>query len=304
MKKVLLCAAIVSLVVSGAVPLHAQGKIKIAIWDFENHASTSWWFWNDMGPAARNEIDTAFSEDPTLSRTFSVVEREKLALVLKEQGLSTTGAVDPQTAAKVGRLLGVKYIVTGGIDQFSINKTSGGIQRFGGVGGNLVQADATIDMRFIDTTTAERVLSLSADGEVKKGGGFFQGNTLSRDSEWGIASEALKKASGAVVRKLAGGTYLETIATAATTGRGLEGKVIKVDGTRAWINLGSSAGIKAGDTFRIFSVGEELTDPDTGAKLGAEETESGTAQVTEVQDKFAVVTFRGTAKAKDVVRKQ
>ena len=86
----------------------AQGKIKVALMDFDNNAERSWWFYDQLGPAARNQIDTAFSENAELSKRFSVVERDKLALVMKEQGLATSGAVDPQSAAKVGRLLGVK----------------------------------------------------------------------------------------------------------------------------------------------------------------------------------------------------
>ena len=31
--------------------------------------------------------------------------------------------MDPQSAAKIGRLLGVKYIVTGGVDKVAVNKT-------------------------------------------------------------------------------------------------------------------------------------------------------------------------------------
>lgn len=109
MRKRILYGALASVLVLG-VPLsaHAQGKIRIAIWEFENHAENHWWFYNDLGPAARNQIDTEFSENPTLSKKFCVVERDKLALVMKEQGLAATGALDPTTAAKVGRILGVK----------------------------------------------------------------------------------------------------------------------------------------------------------------------------------------------------
>src|SRR5207244_3506875 len=125
------------------LPAHAsaQAKIKVAIWEFENHAETSWWFFKDMGPAARNQIDTEFSENKQLSDKFSVVERDKLSLVLKEQNLGASGAVDPATAAKVGKILGVKYIILGGIDKFNIDKTSGAIGKFG-VGGNMVQSNA------------------------------------------------------------------------------------------------------------------------------------------------------------------
>ena len=173
--------------------------------DFDNNAERSWWFYDQLGPAARNQIDTAFSENGELAKRFSVIEREKLALVMKEQGLATSGAVDPQSAAKVGRLLGVKYIVTGGVDKVAVNKTGAAVAKFGGIGGNVVTADAAINMRFIDTTTAERVLSVSAEGTAKKGGGFFKGTSLSRDAEWGLASEALEKASAAVVAEAADG---------------------------------------------------------------------------------------------------
>src|SRR4029077_15665800 len=131
-------------------------------------------YWDKLGPAARNIIDTAFSENKLLSSKFSVIERDKLNLVLKEQGLAQTGAVDPATAAKVGKLLGVKYIIMGGIDKFNIDNTKGGVGKFG-VGGNMTQSKVTINFRLVDTTTAERILSLSADGEVKKGGGFVGG---------------------------------------------------------------------------------------------------------------------------------
>jgi curli biogenesis system outer membrane secretion channel CsgG len=280
----------------------AQTKIRVAIWDFENNSEGSWWYSERLGPAARNQIDTAFSENAKLSDMFSVVEREKLDLVLKEQGLGSSGALDQASAAKIGRILGVKYIVTGGVDKFSVNQTGGGIGMLG-VGGNVMQADATINVRFIDTTTAERVFSVAAEAEVRKGGGFVKGVGLSRDSEWGLASETVEKASKAVVTKLLAGNYLARLSGGGAA-VSLEGKVAKVDGNRAWINIGSSSGVKAGDKFRIFAIGEELLDPDTGQKLGADEKESGTGAVTEVQEKFAVITFTGAARVKDVVRKQ
>ena len=41
----------------------AQAKIKIAIWEFENNAAHTYWYWDKLGPAARNIIDTAFSAE-------------------------------------------------------------------------------------------------------------------------------------------------------------------------------------------------------------------------------------------------
>ncbi len=284
------------------VPLQvqAQGKIRVAIWDFENHAEQSWWFYGDLGPAARNNIDTAFAENQALSAKFSVIEREKLDMVLKEQGLGTTGALDQQTAAQVGKVLGIKYIITGGIDKFSINTTKGG---FGGIGGSFTKAEATINMRLIDTTTAERVVAVSADGSVKKGGGFAKGAALSHEDEWGIASEAIEKASQAVVEQFAASKALANL-NAGGVMAGAEGKIIKVDGTKAWINMGEASGIKVGDKFTVVAVGEELRDPDTGQVLGADEKTTGEGVVSEVADRYAIMTFTGKAAAKDIVRKK
>jgi curli biogenesis system outer membrane secretion channel CsgG len=280
--------------------LQAQGKIRVAIWDFENHAEQSWWFWNDLGPAARNHIDTAFSENEELSSKFSVIEREKLDMVLKEQGLGTSGALDQQTAAQVGKVLGIKYIITGGIDKFAINTTKGG---FGGVGGSYTKAEATINLRLIDTTTAERVIAVSADGDVKKGGGFAMGASLSREDEWGIASEAIEKASEKVVALFAGHKGLAKLGAGGVMA-GAEGKIIKVEGGKAWINMGEMSGLKAGDKFTVVALGEELRDPDTGQVLGVDESTVGEGVVVEVQERFSIMTVTGKAAAGNKVRKK
>jgi len=295
-----LCGAFV---LAFATQSYAQAKIKVAIWEFDNNAAHSYWYWDKLGPAARNLIDTAFSENKLLANKFSVIERDKLSLVLKEQGLAQTGAVDPATAAKVGKILGVKYIILGGIDKFDVNKTGGAIGRFG-VGANVTDANATITLRVIDSTTAERIISIAGDGKVKKGGGFLKDASFSRDAEWGLASEVVDDAAKAVVAKLVSGDYLARISDAATPGGMVEGKIIKVEGNKAYINLGSSSGIKMGDKFNVINVGEALIDPDTGAKLGASEKQTGSGSVVEVQDKFAVIQFSGTAAAKDTIRKQ
>lgn len=298
-----------SLVLGGAFVLalatqsFAQAKIKVALWEFDNNAAHTYWYWDKMGPAARNIIDTAFSENKLLSSKFSVIERDKLNLVLKEQGLAQSGAVDPATAAKVGKILGVKYIILGGIDKFNVDNTRAGLGRLG-VGGNLLQSNATISLRVVDSTTAERVISISGDGQVKKGGGFVKDASFSRDAEWGVASETIDQAAKAVVEKLTSGDYLSRISNAANPTGTLEGKIIKVEGNRAFINLGASSGIKMGDKFNVVNVGEALIDPDTGAKLGASEKQTGSGAVVEVQDKFAVIQFTGTAAAKDTIRKQ
>src|ERR1041385_1780570 len=97
MKKLVLAGLVlpIALVLVGQTPLVAQAKIRIAVWNFDNNAEQRWSFSNDLGPAARNQIETYLSENPTLSAKFSVIERQKLDLVMKEQGLASAGVLNP-----------------------------------------------------------------------------------------------------------------------------------------------------------------------------------------------------------------
>src|SRR2546430_12532144 len=47
------------------------------------------------------------------NRGARVVEREELQRLLEEQNLGASGRVDDATAAKVGKLVGARYVVTG-----------------------------------------------------------------------------------------------------------------------------------------------------------------------------------------------
>ena len=50
-----------------------------------------------------------------IQKGMTVVEREKLDEVLREQKKGTTGVIDLATAAQMGKLLGVEAVVVGGI---------------------------------------------------------------------------------------------------------------------------------------------------------------------------------------------
>lgn len=56
--------------------------------------------------------------DIAASGRVRVVERTRLQQLLEEQNLARTGAVDPETAVRLGRLLGACYAITGGITGF------------------------------------------------------------------------------------------------------------------------------------------------------------------------------------------
>lgn len=82
-------------------------KTKIAVLDFqlqgEDFAS------KDMGKIVAEWLITGLVE----TGRFDVIERRLLETILEEQKLGVTGAIDPNSAAQLGRILGVKTIVSG-----------------------------------------------------------------------------------------------------------------------------------------------------------------------------------------------
>lgn len=58
---------------------------------------------------------------------------------------------------------------------------------------------------------------------------------------------------------------------------------------RVVINKGSNAGIKMNQRFLLYTIGEDIVDPDTGQSLGKLELVKGTGRVTHVQPLQATI---------------
>lgn len=103
--------AIALLVPSLAVAQAADTRPGLAVFPFTNGGS----FGANAEDLAALEVGvqqmllTELSQNPQLR----IVERSQLRAILDEQNLVREGAVDPNTAARIGRLVGARYIVTG-----------------------------------------------------------------------------------------------------------------------------------------------------------------------------------------------
>ena len=64
--------------------------------------------------------------------TYSVIERKALDKLITEQNFSNSDRADPNSAAKIGKLLGLNAIIVGSITQFGRDdkNTSVGGRRF------------------------------------------------------------------------------------------------------------------------------------------------------------------------------
>ncbi|NVM22239.1 MAG: 6-bladed beta-propeller [Desulfobacterales bacterium] len=103
----LILAVALVLLAACATWVHAGTRTRIAIVDLESQGEKA--KAQDMGKIAAQWLTTAFVQQGR----FDVAERQALKKIMKEQELGLTGVIDDDTAARLGRVLGAAYIVTG-----------------------------------------------------------------------------------------------------------------------------------------------------------------------------------------------
>ena len=144
-----LCAALVLVVASVAFAADKSTKPRLAILEFKNKADNQWWYHG--GATAAQDV---FVTELVKSGKFRVVEREQLAALMEEKNLTLSGDVDPATAVRVGKLLGVNYLLTGAVTEYGNTDVGGG--GFG-VSAGKRKFVAAMNARLIDTSTGEIV---------------------------------------------------------------------------------------------------------------------------------------------------
>jgi curli biogenesis system outer membrane secretion channel CsgG len=257
---------------------------------------------------------------------FRLIERGALDKVLAEQNFSNSDRADPNTAAKLARILGVDGIVTGSITQFGRddkNTTVGGggfgLNRLGigGVSSKKSKAAVGITVRIIDTTTAEILASVTGTGESTRSGTSLVGGGAGSGGGGGggldmsssnfaetIIGEAVNQAVASVATQLTAkaSTIItaraEEAAAAAAAPVVISGVVADVSGSTLILNVGSKAGVKVGDKVDILRAVRTVKDPTTGKVLKTVTNKIGAATVTQVDQDSATATFAGTGSAK------
>ncbi len=308
MRKVLIGIVVAFIVIMGALTSEAA-KQKIAVLDFEyGTISDRWWPGNwDLGKGISDMVVTQLVKDGT----YSVIERRKLEAVLSEQKLGASGLVNPSTAAEIGRILGVKYVVLGSITQFSIdtkNIDTGGFGKLFGIGGDVGVSTTTatvyIDARMIDTSTAEIVAV--AEGKASKGKrgvkidaadkfqGFGHLNIGGSGFDETILGQATRECVGDVVKQLSGKSGSGSSKSSSEGSDAIiKTKVADTDaGTKTvYLDGGSSEGITVGQVLHILKVKKEIKSPTTGEVIKRVVESVAEIKVTEVDKSSATATI-------------
>lgn len=246
-------------------------KKRVAVVSFKDKAR----YGHNIGSGIADMLVTALVE----SKKFIVIERSELDKIMAEQGLGMSGAVTSQSAAKVGKLLGVELIITGSVSEFGTkkNKIGGALSAFSGfnVGVSSETARSVVDIRLVNTSTGEIITASSAVGEESSksldnvgvtGINFRNSSTWDKTILGKAARESVEKCVKIIVAGMKSLPW--------------QGKIIKAnaDGT-VFMKPGSLAGVKPGMKFFVYRPGEELIDPDTGISLGSEEMKIGKIEV-------------------------
>jgi curli biogenesis system outer membrane secretion channel CsgG len=290
-----------------AAPAQPQGRKKrIAIFDFDyatvrNYSIAAFGSDIDVGKGVTDLLVRFLVENGT----YSVIERKAMDKILAEQNFSNSDRANPNSAAKLGKILGVDAIIVGSVTQFgnetknqNVGGGGGGLGRFGigGVGHKESKAIVTLDARIVDIDTAEILGVATGHGESSRsatsltgGGGGWSGwggghvDFGSSDFRNTIIGEAVNNAT----KQMSDGIIANNGKLQARVIK-VEGLVAAVDGGQIILNVGAKTGIKVGDQMEVARVGREIKDPATGQVIRRLTTPVGVIRITEVDDISAI----------------
>ena len=278
--------AVALMLVAGCWPVSATAeeegqadKIRLAVMNFENNSS--WHYWGDnLGYAAADELVTQLFS----TGKFSLVERSQLDAVLAEQNLGQSGRVNSAQAAEIGRILGVQVIPTGSITRFSIDTKGGGFGRFRA---EYSEAESSLDVRLINTDTAEIVFAGDGEGTVRLGGVSIKGVNFQQSFDAGLAQEALRPAVENIVQKIGDqadrfSSIQAPVAPAQVVGAG--------DGGAFYVDKGENYGVVVGQRYEVHRVVDEIRDAD-GNLLDRITDTIGVLEVTRVLGQSSIGTL-------------
>ncbi len=317
MRKVFAILIVTLAVTSGA---WAQNKKRVALMDFDyatvqTYVNQIFGSNQDVGKGIADLMVTKLVQDGV----YSVIERKAIDKILTEQNFSNSDRANPDTAAKIGRILGLDAIIIGSITQFGRDDQSKSIgggafgsiagkygHGLGNVGTHKAKAVVVISARMVDTSTAEILAAVNGKGESTRSGTSLLGEGNSATAGGGgsydmgssnfgatILGEAVSAAVNDTSKQLedAAGKLPTKVIT-------VSGLVADVTGNTLILNVGTKAGVKVGDHLGIFRKGKEIRDPATGKVLKTIETRLGDVTITDADEVSSTGTYSGSAPPK------
>ncbi|HUQ95722.1 MAG TPA: CsgG/HfaB family protein [Bryobacteraceae bacterium] len=293
-------------------PLGAQErKRRVAVLNFDYSTVSSYVYsiFNSNVDIGKGVADIMM-EKLVNSGTYQVYDRKAIEKIMAEQNFSNSDRANPATAARIGQLIGVDAIVMGSITQFgrddkttevgAVGRVTG---RYGisGIGKKQSKAVVVVSARIVNVDTGEVVVTASGTGESTRSGTALLGSGGGQSSSGGgysdmssrnfgatIIGEAVNKAVEATAKSLDASASRVPVRTIR-----MQGLLADVSNGIIIINIGSKAGVKAGDKFEVVRQGREVTDPSSGRVIKRMTDRLGELTITEVEELSATGKFSG-----------
>jgi curli biogenesis system outer membrane secretion channel CsgG len=234
-------------------------KLRVGVVNFQNKTPSRVL---GIGEAAADILGTILQK----TDRFIVIPQQDMESILSQQRMGATGVINPDTAAEMGKVLGLNAIVTGAVTAYS--ETEEGADYLVAKSKKQI-ARVTVDYRIVDTTTGVQLMADSGAGiyskSVSKVLGMGSKAGYDPDLRDGALRDALTKAMVNMMQKL--GT------------KKWNGRIAQVDGENLYINAGQKSGLNIGDKLKVFRPGKDIIDPQTRVKLGTTENLIGEAIV-------------------------
>lgn len=212
----------------------------------------------------RGLITDMVSEALVSSRRFDVLNRQNAHLFDAEKEFITSGDAGVAEMARLSQASGADYLLVAEIQGLGISNNMRETIRM--TGEVLVKSAVSGTLRLQVIEFASRKVKWSSS---EKFGATYEGVAS-------IGAGTLGKLIGGAADKL-----MEKLVVSIYPIR-----VVKVMGDIAIINRGEGS-VSKGETYAVFLMGEELTDPQSGESLGPMELEMGIGQITDVKPKFS-----------------
>jgi curli biogenesis system outer membrane secretion channel CsgG len=234
-------------------------KRRIGVVDFQNKTAYGQ---ARLGTAASDILITELAK----SGKFIVVERDKLEKIMEEQKLGMSGAIDANTAAKVGKVLGLNAIVTGTISQFG-SGTEGSEYLITQSKNQVVKCG--VDIRVVDAETGQILYADSGSGVARKHSGGVLGLGTRTSYDETLEGEALRAAIVKFVNNI----------VAQVEKKPWSCRVAEVDGQSIYLNAGHESGVPVGKHLTVYQIGRAIKDPTTGLVIGNTEEKVGEMKI-------------------------
>ncbi|MDY6822635.1 MAG: CsgG/HfaB family protein [Thermodesulfobacteriota bacterium] len=223
-------------------------KLRVGVVNFQNKTPSRVL---GIGESAADILGTILQK----TGRFIVIPQQDMESILEQQSMGASGTIDPSTAAKMGKVLGLNAIVTGAITAYSEAEEG---QDYLVYKKKKQIARVTVDYRVVDTTTGVQIMADSGQGEYAKstGGALGLGSKSSYDTDLrdGALRDALTKAMVNMLDQLEETEW--------------RGRIAQVKGQRVYINAGKEVGLKVGDVLVVQELGEKIVDPQTRVVIG------------------------------------